>query len=360
MTVSDIFITETGTKLTEEQIYSMQGALPCLTCQTKNNGLTYFVDETAIRREGHSRIYDMPCITWTKNGNAGQITYRDMKFICTTDCGVLIPRERFKNELSLKWFVLKYRSAFLESVTALGSHRKLSETAAGSIHVDYPFPPMEEQLAFVEKAEELRHIINTCDELTARIDNVLEKTTVLPENRTYGTIRISDVFRIMTGARITEEEVYEHPGSFPCVTSQTVREGIAWYADKDWLFRIHGNKIIDAPQCLTWARDGNNAGTMFYRDYPFYPNDHCGVLLLRDEFKDKLDIKWFRYTYKNYIRSFASSDSPRPMLYNDTMKEIRVPFPFPSVEFQRGVVSRYDELLGIRKKLEKLKASAEV
>lgn len=35
-------------------------------------------------------------------------------------------------------------------------------------------------------------------------------------------MKISDIFLVKTGQRITEEEVYQHKGDFPCVTSQTV------------------------------------------------------------------------------------------------------------------------------------------
>ena len=101
-------------------------------------------------------------------------------------------------------------------------------------------------------------------------------------------MKISDVFIVQTGKRITQEDIYFHKGNIPCVTSQTTNDGIAWYGDETWLNENYGEYIVNEP-CITWTKDGAHAGTLFYRDYLFYPNDHCGVLIPKEEYKNKIN-----------------------------------------------------------------------
>lgn len=172
-------------------------------------------------------------------------------------------------------------------------------------------------------------------------------------------MKIKNIFRVCTGSRIIAEDVYKHQGAFPCVTSQTKDDGIAWRADEKWLINNYGSKIIRANECLTWTKDGVGAGTMFYRDYSFYPNDHCGVLILKDEYKDELDLKWFLFTHAAYIRSFATADSAKPMLYNGTVKEIDINYPFPDIVEQKRIVEQLERKKEIEEKIKNIELMCE-
>jgi hypothetical protein len=164
-------------------------------------------------------------------------------------------------------------------------------------------------------------------------------------------MKISDIFVVKTGQRITEEEVYLNQGDFPCVTSQTSNNGITWYANKDWLAKEHGQAIIEVDECITWTKDGAKCGTLFYRDYPFYPNDHCGVLILKDEYKDSINLKWFIYTKQELIKGFVSQQGSQGMLYNTEMSEIEIEDWIPDrEEIQDKYVEQYEKAIFIKKK----------
>ena len=98
---------------------------------------------------------------------------------------------------------------------------------------------------------------------------------------------MSDIFYVICGKRITEEGVYNNIGKMPCITSKTTDDGITWYADEKWLYNFSkgSQNAIIKTECVTWSKDGN-AGSLFYRNYPFYANDHCGILISKSEFKD--------------------------------------------------------------------------
>lgn len=166
-------------------------------------------------------------------------------------------------------------------------------------------------------------------------------------------MKISDIFVVKTGQRIIQEEVYVNKGDFPCVTAQTANDGITWYASKEWLLREHKSAIIDAEECITWTKDGAKCGTLFYRNYSFYPNDHCGVLIPKGEYKNDINLKWFLYTKQEYIKGFVSQQGSQGMLYNTEMGEIEIEYPFPDKDtVQDKIVEQYEKLIEIRTKIQ--------
>ncbi len=173
-------------------------------------------------------------------------------------------------------------------------------------------------------------------------------------------VKISDIFHVRTGIRITEEEVYSNKGDLPCVTAQTSNEGITWYADEKWLesFEKNGEKVIIDEPCITWSKDGY-AGRLFYRNYKFFPNDHCGVLILKDEYKDLINYKWFVYFQQELIMSKSLQSNSQPMLYNEQMSNIEFELPILSdgtidIETQNKMVLEYEKIASIRKDIYKM------
>lgn len=150
-------------------------------------------------------------------------------------------------------------------------------------------------------------------------------------------MKIKDIFQVKTGRRIIEEDVYLHQGDFPCVTSQTAMNGITWYADSGWIKERYSDFVVNEP-CVTWTKDGAKCGTMFFRDYSFYPNDHCGVLIPKEEFKEELNLEWFIYEYQDKIRNHVNQQGSQGMLYNEEMAEIEIEYPFPAVHIQNSIV----------------------
>ncbi len=167
-------------------------------------------------------------------------------------------------------------------------------------------------------------------------------------------MKIKDVFCVKTGKRIIEEDVYNHKGEFPCITSQTSNNGITWYADEKWLKAKYGDAIVNEDNCITWTKDGAKCGTMFYRNYSFYPNDHCGVLILRDQFKEELNLKWFINAYQDVIKNYVTQQGSQGMLYNSEMGEIEIDYPFPDKEtVQDEIVKQCEKIKSIKECLNK-------
>lgn len=172
-------------------------------------------------------------------------------------------------------------------------------------------------------------------------------------------IKISDIFHVKTGIRIREEDVYSHKGNIPCITAQTVNNGVAWTADISWLetFSKKNESLLFNEPCVTWSKDGY-AGKLFYRNNKFFPNDHCGVLLLKEEYKKDINLAWFVNTQQSLIMSKSLQSNSQPMLYNEQMSNIEFELPIQSdgsidINLQNNLVKLYDKVKQYKKVIEK-------
>jgi len=163
-------------------------------------------------------------------------------------------------------------------------------------------------------------------------------------------LKIKDFFKVTTGKRFTEEDVYLNTSNdnIPCITSQTSNYGIAWNISEEWLIKNTNHLVVTTP-CVTWTKDGVYAGTLFYRDYTFCPNDHCGVLILKSEYVNKINLKWFVYTQQDIIKKYVSQSNTQPMLYNEIMSEIEINLPIDlnsdiDIAFQNDFVERFEKI----------------
>ncbi len=113
-------------------------------------------------------------------------------------------------------------------------------------------------------------------------------------------MKVEEVFDINNSERVSEEDAYMHQESTPVATAQTSNGGIAYMANFGWLKTLRSDGLIKKP-CITWTKDGAKAGTLFYRNYIFYASDLCGVLTPKEEYLNKINLKWFLYTQRANI-----------------------------------------------------------
>ena len=163
---------------------------------------------------------------------------------------------------------------------------------------------------------------------------------------------VRDIFDVTSGARIVAADAYKYKGNLPFIAAQTANDGIIRYSDEEWLkpFTKNGKSVIVTEPCITWTKNGY-AGTLFYRDYKFYPGDDCGILYLKKEYRDCVNLKWFVYTMEDYIKSFATSKSGQGKLFDTAMGNIPLP-KFPDIEEQNEFVKRYETLLSLKRNLD--------
>jgi len=137
--MSELFNITSGVRITQKEVYQNAGDLPIITSQTSNNGIAWYGDRqwlSTFRKNGKSLIFTEPCITWTKEGNAGKMFYRDYDFFSIDVSGILTLKRNIN--INFHWFMVTFQSYFYTKVTSQGGQGKLYEEQMANIEVEIP------------------------------------------------------------------------------------------------------------------------------------------------------------------------------------------------------------------------------
>ena len=113
----------------------------------------------------------------------------------------------------------------------------------------------------------------------------------------YKSIPLTTMFTIGRGLpKYTKTYANQHKGIYPVFSSKTDGDGVFAYIDT---FDFDG-------EYLTWSTDGY-AGIPAYRKGKFSCTDHCGILILNEDFDDiylpyvrwQVDFRQLRRGYNN-------------------------------------------------------------
>ncbi len=340
--------------LTEEIIYlnqpkSIETSVKVFSSSTQENTSMSFVDEGTLLKKNKKmvklKIYKREGIIIARNGKAGNMLYVDEeKYAMNDHAYVLYVKEKYVKDINLKYVLYRMRALCELCVTSdKGGNRTFNKTLFEKL--DVVIPGIKEQDKIVEEYTKWESLYYYLLQKKQELQQIISKI-VKVNGESY---KVSDVFKVSSGKRIKEEEVYHHKGKFPCATAQTKNNGITWYADRTWLESISKKSIITEP-CITWTKDGAKTGTMFYRDYPFYANDHCGILIPKKEFEEKINMQWFVFSQRYTICQAVTARTGQTMLYKEQMKSIK--FQLPSYEKQVEIAEEYKKLDDIDRKIQ--------
>lgn len=114
-------------KISEKMIYENfdKDGIPVFSSATSNNGLMGKVSYDCYKnfhKKGHKNE-----LTWTTNGYAGKVFYRDSDFLYTEKCGRIILKEKYKEKI-----LLKYLCYVLNQIT---HNYKTSESNNGKLDI---------------------------------------------------------------------------------------------------------------------------------------------------------------------------------------------------------------------------------
>jgi len=125
---------------------------------------------------------------------------------------------------------------------------------------------------------------------------------------------VEDLCRVGRGRVISVDEINANPGVFPVYSSQTRDKG-----------RMGSIASYDFDgEYVTWTTDGENAGTVFYREGRFNCTNVCGTLFPIDQ--ERIDLKFLAYhlgeVAKNYVSYIGN-----PKLMNGVMAQVGLIIP---------------------------------
>jgi len=352
--MSEICTMRKGQTINEKDIYSLKGAtkelsIPVISSSTENNGVMGYIDKRYT--ENYKTIGKEGDLSWVTNGYAGKVFLRDDFFLPTEKCGIASIKEKYKEEINSKWLEIYLNSITAKYVVAKEGNGKLEVVQMKNIPIEVPKLIVQEEIVkeYTSRNNMINKLIQVKNVLINRIHSNLSF-----HKRKY---KISDIFNILSGVRITKETVYNNAGSLPCVSAQT--NNSFWYIDEREFSDIKKNNksvIINEP-CISWVCVGD-AGSMFYRDFRFYLTDNAGVLTPKKE--NTVNLKWFILQYKDLIKSKRNASSQgQSTLFTEHMSNIEVELPVKDdgeidIQLQNEIYEEYEKLDTLLKKVDSL------
>lgn len=345
MKLSDIFrLGERNTKLYSDLFYEYQDYIyskedeKVAIYSSQRKILGYLPSSVLKPKSIHSTKY---ALIMYRKGKAGTlfIPFHE-NWSCSENAIPILLKEEYVNKIDLNYLIVLLQDIIYHKTTGKSDNANANWDMIKDINIGY-----NHNNEVIKEYKKIKSLIDSGHKFKKSLENQLKKSINIKGKK----VRIEDIFYITSGIRITEKEVYDHEGDLPCVTSQTTNEGITWKADENWLkkFTKKNKQVIINMPCLTWTKDGFNAGTIFYRDYKFYPNDHCGVLLSK---KESLNLQWFKWIYQQQIFQNVISKKIQGMLYEEQMKNIEIIFP-DNETIQESISQEYEKLNRLRNAL---------
>lgn len=147
-------------------------------------------------------------------------------------------------------------------------------------------------------------------------------------------MKITEYFKILGGkGEYTEEHIEKNSGDYPLISGQTVEDGIIGHID---------SYDYDIDECLTYTKDGEKSGTIFLRKGKFSLTSHVNALVIKDKYKNKINLEWFKYKYqpifiKNVIGRFGVPSLPQIVL-------LLIDINIPDIDVQLKELEEYEKL----------------
>lgn len=271
----------------------------------------------------NSYDYDGEYLSWAIDGLAGYIMHTNSKFSATNHRGVLIPK--IKN-LNLKYIKIVAEPIFRSNIKGRKGEKGENEYTALPpfmvVNIEIPMPIDENgnydtktQNDVVEKYTYINEIKERVNKYRTEIKNT--NIDISFDSVNYKEIFLNDMFDFQRGVVISKKDIQKRQGEYPVYSSNTLNDGILGYVDF-YNYDVEG---------LTWTTDGIHAGTIFYRNGKFSITNVCGLMTLKEKYKDK-------GIYLPYIKelldfkSFAQCEGNKKVMTNVILKQnIKVKIP---------------------------------
>lgn len=296
---------------------------------------------------------DKRYIIIARNGKAGLMNIIEgLDFTINDHAYIMEVKKPFVNKINLEYFILKYRADFLDFVSNKDGNGTFSKEIAENYEIE--LIDIKEQNDFIKEYKKTQNLMDKIKKSISVLDKQLEKNIKI--NHKTKKFLICELFKVTSGKRIVEKDVYSNPGELPIVSAQT--DNTFLHADKKWLstFTKNGKSLIFNQPCIAWVCVGK-AGSMFYRDFEFFLTDNAGVLIPKS---DKINLKWFIATYQKKIRDLRQGDREgQSTMFTEHMSNIEVEIPVNenneiNTDLQNKIYLEYEKLINLKSGLENI------
>jgi hypothetical protein len=268
----------------------------------------------------------------------------------------LRPKEKYINEINLKWFTFSFQNLFYRlRIGDPQGQKSLNKLLLERVLIDIlDIDIQERQLKKYECLLNLKKKINKAVKNFKRIIIFYKKYT---KDSIVARNKIKTFMDFAGGnSGLTEEFIYHNlPNNeeekVEILTSATLERTAIGFISKNAKPNNSNLKIFKGPAVLV-ARNGY-AGTMTHISKGrFTTNDHAYVLTLKKAWKDKINLKWFISEYQQLFFNLVTSKSDNATFSKEYAN--RQIIKIPDIDFQNSFVRKIEYIEDVIKKLENI------
>jgi hypothetical protein len=345
--ISDIFIINQGHQITDEEIYNGNGNIPIFTSSNKIKGFGNFsiIDESLL-----------PCLTYQTKGYSGVISLQEKPFDAN-NTAVLILKDEYRNKVNLKYLALIIQTKLNEILTSESGVSYLNKDLVLNVEFELPINSeknidIEFQNKFVSKYEKIKKYKEIIIEKINSIENITKSEIIIDKFIIKNMEKIAILNK--GSSKVSEENIYKNYDSkgIPVYSSATFNEGLMGRVSKEYYesFDKQGKEGE-----LTWTTNGY-AGVVFYRETNYLYSEKCGRIILRKEFKKKINPKFLKIYLNQITYKYKTSESNNGKL--DIIHMLNVPVKLPTdkdgnidLGIQDSIVKKYQDLDDLKNRL---------
>lgn len=340
------FISETN--LVEEYFYEHKGVYPVYSGQTENKGIVSHIDTYKQNED---------CVTTTTYGNnAGHLFFRTGKYTIGRNCLGIKPKPEYANQINMEWFSYKFQNLFYRlRIGDPHGQRSLNQFLIENVIIKIPSSTIQtSELCIYIKSQT---IFDTITKIENEISELLESKS--KELVPIFSEPLKKIFKIHSGTNgLTKKFIYENQitdidDKIPILSSATLQSNTMGFISKNAKCEDGSKiKIFTSPAILV-ARNGF-AGTMnfVYHDC-FTANDHAYVLILKEKWKTRVNLRWFSFQYQELFRNLVTSKSDNAT-FNKKYAEKQI-IQISEIDFQDKIAEKLQILDTLKIKLGNIK-----
>lgn len=360
--VTDILEPHQGNALyTKKNVISQNwvGDIPVISSDVKNSGILCYISKENL--QNNRDLVDYPCITWTVDGAAGKLTYRNYPFVPNNHCGWLKPLVK---HLDFNYLVFALQNSFFNCAKN-SSNKKVGNNQIRKLKVLIPVNENNEY--DIEEQQRLANIycdIENKKEVLLNRAKEIESFLIKLDKEVgvkYKDVKLNDLFTPKSGDSIyTRSYCNKNEGDFPLYSANTETE-----------FANINSYDYDG-EFITWAKDGL-AGYLLILKNRFSITGHRGILIPKKELND-IDLTYIKYTLEPIFRKYkkgregALGKNEYTTLNPTMIKKLNIQIPIPiktdgsfDLEKQKEIANKYRQIEEIKQGfIEKIRELVEI
>ena len=344
--LKDLFDIEKGKSLYTKNYGNLNKGDNPVYSASNNAPLTYI----------NTNDYDGQYLTWATNGFAGYMMLIDGKFSINGDRGLLNPKMPNINLLYVKNIVepkLRELAKGRKGENGSDEFTKVYPNMVEEVEIVMPIDEdgnfdLETQKDVVDKILYVEDIKKTIEEYKSQIENLTIEIDTASATKLYKIKDLFDLNNKTNSSKFTKSFIDKNKGAIPVYSASKFPDTVDYGFVKD---NLQGVKYFE--DCLTWNIDGS-IGKVHYRNGRFSLSEKVIPLIVKDEYKDTLDLLFLKHTIELEFskHSFGFSNKAG----KGKIQEIEIAVPISkngtfNLDLQRQIADKFEKIEVIKKSI---------